>query len=60
MIVMWLFLVVPYVCLHFVIVVVPDHIHLLFSTGHLLLEHIMYEIKVKLTKAVRVTDFKTR
>ena len=29
-IVVWLFLAVPWVCLQFVIVVFPDHIHLLF------------------------------
>ena len=29
-IVMWLFLAVPWVCLQFVIVVFPDHTHLLF------------------------------
>ena len=29
-IVAWLFLVVPWVCLHFVIVVFPDHTHSLF------------------------------
>ena len=29
MIVVWLFLVVPWVCLQFVIVVFPDHSHLL-------------------------------
>ena len=40
-------LVLPWVCLKFVIVVVPDHIHLLFLTGHLLLAHIMFEIKIK-------------
>ena len=28
----WLFLVVPWVCLWFVIVVFPDHTHLLFLT----------------------------
>ena len=27
----WFFLVVPWVCLRFVIVVFPDHTHLLFS-----------------------------
>ena len=30
MIVLWLFLAVPCVCLQFVIVVFPDHAHLLF------------------------------
>ena len=29
-IVVWLFLAVPWVCLQFVIVVIPDHAHLLF------------------------------
>ena len=29
-IIVWLFLVVPWLCLHFVIVVFPDHTHLLF------------------------------
>ena len=29
--VLWLFLAVPWVCLQFVIVVFPDHTHLLFS-----------------------------
>ena len=28
----WVFLMVPWVCLQFVIVVFPDHTHLLFST----------------------------
>ena len=32
-IVVWLFLAVPWVCLQFVIVVVPDHTHLLFLGG---------------------------
>ena len=31
MIVMWLFLAMPQVCLQFVIVLFPDHTHLLFS-----------------------------
>ena len=31
-IVVWLFLAVPWVCLQFVIVVFPDHTHLLFLT----------------------------
>ena len=40
-IVVWLFLAVPWVCLQFVIVVFPDHTHLLFlvknssATGHI-------------------------
>ena len=29
--VVWLFLAVPWVCLQFVIVIFPDHTHLLFS-----------------------------
>ena len=32
-IVVWLFLAVPWVCLQFVIVVFPDHTHLLFFKG---------------------------
>ena len=32
MIVEWLFLVVPWVCLHFVIVVFPDHTHYFCKT----------------------------
>ena len=35
MIVVWLFLAVPLVCLHFVIVVFPDHSHLLFCLYNL-------------------------
>ena len=35
MIVVWLFLAVPWVCLHFVMVVLPDHIFLLFIIWHL-------------------------
>ena len=31
MLVVWIFLAVPLVCLQFVIVVFPDHTHLLFS-----------------------------
>ena len=31
-IVVWLFLAVPWVCMQFVIVVFPDHTHLLFLT----------------------------
>ena len=31
-IVVWLFLALPWVCLQFVIVVFPDHTHLLFLT----------------------------
>ena len=31
LIVVWLFLAVPWVCLQFVIVVIPDHTHLLFQ-----------------------------
>ena len=32
-IVAWLFLAVPWICLQFVIVIFPDHTHLLFSKG---------------------------
>ena len=34
-IVVWLFLTMPQVCLQFVIVVVPDHTHLLFLVSEL-------------------------
>ena len=34
MIVVWLFLTMPWVCLQFVIVVFPDHTHLLFMIGN--------------------------
>ena len=34
--VVWLFLAVPWVCLRFVIVVFPDHTHLLFLMSQLL------------------------
>ena len=41
-IVVWLFLVVPWVCLQFVIVVFPDHTHLLFLTvGFLSLRYLV-------------------
>ena len=33
-IVVWLFLMMPWVCLKFVIVVFPDHTHLLFFIKH--------------------------
>ena len=33
-IVVWLFLAVPWVCLQFVIVIFPDHTHLLFLGKH--------------------------
>ena len=33
MIVVWLFLTMPWVCLQFVIVVFPDHTHLIFLTN---------------------------
>ena len=35
MVVEWLFLAVPWGCLRFVIVVFPDHTHLLFMLKHL-------------------------
>ena len=38
--VVWLFLAVPWVCLKFVIVVVPDHTHLLFIKGLCCIYHI--------------------
>ena len=45
-----LFLAVPRGCLQFVIVVFPDHTHLLFSNGFLneLVDHIMRDWKKKL------------
>ena len=39
-IVVWLFLAVPWVSLQFVIVVFPDHTHLLFSIGPLMSDKI--------------------
>ena len=35
----WLFLAVPWVCLRFVVVVFPDHTHLLFLIGSFSLSH---------------------
>ena len=37
-IVEWLFLGVPWVCLQFVIVVFPDHTHLLFFIANIIIE----------------------
>ena len=37
-IVVWLFLMVPWICLHFVIVVFPDHTHLLLHAQPYLLD----------------------
>ena len=38
----WLFLAVPWVCLRFVIVVFPDHTHLLFfSTVHMTKDNVV-------------------
>ena len=48
-IVVWLFLAVPWVCLQFVIVVFPDHTHLLF------LVTIYYKLIVLLEKNVYET-----
>ena len=42
-IVVWLFLTVPWVCLQFVIVVFPDHTHLVFSVNFKLCESSMSE-----------------
>ena len=42
-IVVWLFLAVPWVCLQFVIVVFPDHTHLVFSINFKLCESSMSE-----------------
>ena len=43
-IVVWLFLAVPWVCLQFEIVVIPDHTHLLFFIG--LASDLMYQLNV--------------
>ena len=40
-IVVWLFLAVPWVCLHFVIVIFPDHTHLLFSGVNVIQIHLL-------------------
>ena len=45
--VVWLFLAVPWVCLQFVIVVFPDHSHLLFLVGE------KYIFKLKMTLVLR-------
>ena len=57
-IVVWLFLAVPWVCLQFVIVVFPDHTHLLvlIQTPHhavifsVCLQHVLFKIWVKIKK----------
>ena len=41
----WLFLVVPRVCLQFVIVVFPDHTHLLFLMSRLLCLYCVVTVK---------------
>ena len=41
-IVVWLFLVVPWICLQFMIVVFPDHTHLLYFNYHLIIVSIAY------------------
>ena len=43
-IVVWLFLAVPWVCLRFVIVVFPDHTHLLYNSKKVLQHHICVRI----------------
>ena len=70
--VVWLFLAVPWVCLQFVIVVFPDHTHLLFlgseyplyllymnhKTGDL--DHLIvseYELQMPLTRSHTVLEF---
>ena len=40
--VVWLFLTVPWVCLQFVIVVFPDHTHILFLPQRFLLYSTLY------------------
>ena len=56
-IVVWLFLTMPRVCLQFVIVVFPDHFHLLFLlylteviSGHLTFLAPVQKVKIALTK----------
>ena len=49
----WLFLAVPWVCLQFVIVVFPDHTHLLFIT-------IKKKIKIMYNRAHRGIDSSPR
>ena len=51
-IVVWLFPAVPWVCLHFVIVVFPDHTHLLFFL-------ILHDCKINL-RYRKHSHFKTR
>ena len=70
--VVWLFLAVPWVCLQFVIVVIPDHTHLLslgseyplyllymnHKTGDL--DHLIvseYELQMPLTRSHTVLEF---
>ena len=45
-VVVWLFLTVPWVCLQFVIVVFPDHTHLLFLRFSKCLSQLSYHICV--------------
>ena len=49
-IVVWLFLTMPRVCLQFVIVVFSDHTHLLFSTSVDLDEHMQPPFKLRDSK----------
>ena len=44
-IVVWLFLTVPWVSLHFVIVVFPDHIPLLFLDGRIHVQCIVFIVR---------------
>ena len=44
-IVVWLFLTVPRVCLHFVIVVFPDHTHLVFK-GSIVMKHRILRVHI--------------
>ena len=65
--VVWLFLVVPWVCLTFVIVVFPDHTHIIISRGMvkiyfgLLKIEILNKLKSKdfLASSVSTYDFNT-
>ena len=48
MVVVWLFLAVPWVCLQFVIVVFPDHTHLLFLNIQTIHDQVLSSIEKEL------------
>ena len=52
-IVVWLFLMMPRVCLQFVVVVIPDHTHLLFLKYPFLRNHCLHE-KVHLSNIFKI------